>query len=112
MLCLNLAADSRNKVYLFFTFAFQTRSPNTPAYKADKLSAFGSAQSWFTASAPAVNKANLNCENTKAFTSTLIRTKEILPLGAKGKEGFNIEEDVRIPDLSTGKARGNVGIWR
>lgn len=49
-------------------------------------------------------------ETQKLSLQKVKQDGENLATADKGKR--DIKDDVRIPDLSTGKTRGNIGIWR
>lgn len=101
-----------NKACLVFTLAFQHTGFPVQPVNCLTLAWIGLVPHWLRVPTGWDFAAHLKMVETQKLSLQKVhQAGGNLTTGGKEKR-LDMRDDVRIPDLSTGKPRGNIGIWR
>lgn len=109
LLCPTLAAGTKHG--LVFTFAFQHTGFPVKPVNCLTLPWIGLVPHWLTIPTGWAFAADFKIVETQKLSFGQVHQAGG-NLTSGGKEKRLMRGDVRIPDLSTGKTGGNIGIWR
>lgn len=101
-----------NKACLVFTFAFQHTSFPVKPVNCLTLAWIGLVPHWLSIPTGWAFAADLKMVETQKLSLQKVHQAGGNLTTERKEKRLDMRDDVRIPDLSTGKTGGNIGIWR